>query len=692
MKNRYFTLLLLCFSAAATAQCYQPIDLTDRMDEADAAVIGRVVRSEAFYNAFGEIYTMHTLAIDARADTEPLTLPVDTLKFFTMGGQINDEQLVVYPSLRGISDADGLFLLSRYKGDRVVSDEGILYRPTAVHESYMNFDVTTGNFTDGGNVVGNLEAVNELVRNHIGRPLVALTDRDFAARPVGGRSMMPVVNNISPRFVSAGVGDEITITGSGFGANRGSVFFDSPDDGTGGAFTGTNPADIISWSNTSIRVQVVSEAGGGRVIVRTADGQQVTSPVAIDVNFAVTNLSLNDGQVVTPLLIDDEADGNGGYIFTVSNTNANGGRSLAGDAPALAALTRAVTTWQQDGDYSIYLQGTTSLQQPSRDDGVNIVSYDSDAYDFDVELGSGTVGIAFSYFSACGASEFEVSGIDVLFRRPGNPNGIGGSVNYDFGPGLSGSGTDFESVALHELGHTLQLKHVADPNEVMSFRITNGATQRDISPDTESGANFVFELAAEYEPPVINCGGDFGEERQYQTFSAVNGAALPVTWSGFTATPVGKVVELDWSVAASANNAYFTVERSLDGARFQTLAEVPAVQHAASYASVDEEPGAGVSFYRIAQTDFDGTRSYSEVRRVAFAEAAGISVYPNPVVNELTVAGSAGELTVYDAAGRRVMRQPAATAGRTRVDVSALPTGQYLVRTADGQTTRFVRR
>ena len=90
-------------------------------------------------------------------------------------------------------------------------------------------------------------------------------------------------------------------------------------------------------------------------------------------------------------------------------------------------------------------------QQPGRD-GENLFSFDNDLYDLDVRRGSSVLGVMFSYYSRCN-SEWELMEMDMILRRDGNPNGFGGSVNWEYGPSSpSGGEADFESVVLHELG------------------------------------------------------------------------------------------------------------------------------------------------------------------------------------------------------------------------------------------------
>jgi hypothetical protein len=697
LKQFYITLLFCLSSVFVNAQCYEPISLENRIEAATIATVGRVVSSEPFYNNFGEIYTKHVLSVDRIVAANGVNNLSSEIEFFTIGGVINEEQLIVSPSPRDLNNADGLFLFTEYTGNRVTSDTR-MFRLTAVQQSYMAYEAETGNFADGSVVIGKIEDVEEIVEDIFGTGFTAVSERGFNAQPIAAGRMMPSVSSISPLAVSAGVGDIITVNGSGFGGTPGNFFFDNPDDGPGGSYASVSSQDIISWSNVQIRVRVISRAGGGSIAIQTSAGQQVISNQQLDIDFAVTNLTLSNGDVVTPRLVDDEADGSGGYSFLVSNSSANNGRSLADDGPGFAALTRAVTTWQMEGDYNFRLQGTTAIQQPSQADDVNIISYGSAAYDFDDELGNGTVGVAFTYYSACGSSEFELVGADVMFRRPGNPNGRGGSVNYNFGPGAGGGGdTDFESVVLHEIGHTHLLKHVADASEVMSYRITAGQSQRVLSVDAGAGADVVANLALAYNPPIVNCGGDFNQVRNYVTFSASN-SAFPVSWAEFVAVSRDKTVDLQWRTASESENDFFTVERSTDGESFRPIAEVPAhnLIVGAMYEALDESPLPGVSYYRIAQTDFSGGQSFSDIRKVSRSTGGELVLYPNPVEGVLTITDTGTVVgtryTIYDGLGRQVRTtQMADASGRATIDLHELAPGQYVLRSESGKTKRFIR-
>lgn len=111
---------------------------------------------------------------------------------------------------------------------------------------------------------------------------------------------------------------------------------------------------------------------------------------------------------------------------------------------------------------------------------------------------------------------------------------------------------------------------------------------------------------------------------------------------------VGNVC-LSWSTASEKNNDYFTVERSSDAVEFSEVARITGAgttYGAKEYTTVDERPLKGLSYYRLKQTDFDKTFTYSPI--IAIATDFEINVQ-NPTHSfdiPLTIKGNKGE--VYD--------------------------------------------
>ena len=94
-------------------------------------------------------------------------------------------------------------------------------------------------------------------------------------------------------------------------------------------------------------------------------------------------------------------------------------------------------------------------------------------------------------------------------------------------------------------------------------------------------------------------------------------------------------VEISWKTPTESNNDYFTVERASDIEHFEQLTTVPGKgtsQTVSSYSVIDPNPIHGVSYYRVKQTDYDGTVSHSNIQRITYdgPAFAFLNVYPSP--------------------------------------------------------------
>ena len=110
---------------------------------------------------------------------------------------------------------------------------------------------------------------------------------------------------------------------------------------------------------------------------------------------------------------------------------------------------------------------------------------------------------------------------------------------------------------------------------------------------------------------------------------------LPIELLSFNATLNEGNALLDWSTASETNNAFFTVEKTIDGVNYEKLAIVDGSgtstqQH--HYATCDKHPFIGISYYRLKQTDFNGLSKYFSPVEVEFTGdgSFAVSVYPVP--------------------------------------------------------------
>jgi Secretion system C-terminal sorting domain len=170
---------------------------------------------------------------------------------------------------------------------------------------------------------------------------------------------------------------------------------------------------------------------------------------------------------------------------------------------------------------------------------------------------------------------------------------------------------------------------------------------------------------------------------------SVNSVAtpLPLTWISFTASVVSGRAKLDWETAAEINNGYFTVQRSKDGATWENIQKVVGSgtsNTVSSYTAYDPDPYAGVSYYRLLQTDLDGKESYSLVVSINMGNVlSAITIYPNPATDNVTIIFATVEryeVTLLNSNGQ-MMKSPILNTGSSLVlNVSNMTAGIYFIR------------
>lgn len=119
---------------------------------------------------------------------------------------------------------------------------------------------------------------------------------------------------------------------------------------------------------------------------------------------------------------------------------------------------------------------------------------------------------------------------------------------------------------------------------------------------------------------------------------------LPITLLHFDATHLeGSNVLLEWATASEQDNDHFTVERSVDLEHWEAVGTLAGAQNSSTvthYELLDRNAIKGQSYYRLKQTDLDGTFTYSQVRPIYISVGKpGHSVYPNPASNHITISG-----------------------------------------------------
>lgn len=124
-----------------------------------------------------------------------------------------------------------------------------------------------------------------------------------------------------------------------------------------------------------------------------------------------------------------------------------------------------------------------------------------------------------------------------------------------------------------------------------------------------------------------------GTEYHYIAFNGTT--ALPVELISFHAEAINDAVYIKWATASEINNEYFSVEKSGNAETYEEFYRVKGQGNSSvvsEYSAIDYVPYS-VSYYRLKQTDYDGTEKYSKVISVKMnrdEEIFQISILPNP--------------------------------------------------------------
>lgn len=197
------------------------------------------------------------------------------------------------------------------------------------------------------------------------------------------------------------------------------------------------------------------------------------------------------------------------------------------------------------------------------------------------------------------------------------------------------------------------------------------------------GCNGMFRVCgdAEHEGVIegiiylcMECDGEYEDDGQGTFVLACN--PFPVVFADFNGQRTKSGVKLNWVTASETNSQEFRVERAVRSVAgqcslgvcsnevvFSQIGTVPAAGQSSTnkkYTYTDENPGAGVNFYRLKMVDRDGHYDYSYVIQVMDTEMKeNLQVYPNPnndilYIRVITRAADENELNIYDIRGRKV--------------------------------------
>jgi hypothetical protein len=142
----------------------------------------------------------------------------------------------------------------------------------------------------------------------------------------------------------------------------------------------------------------------------------------------------------------------------------------------------------------------------------------------------------------------------------------------------------------------------------------------------------------------------------------LEGGSMPVELVLFNVECKDSKTKIVWATASETNNDYFTIEKSADATQFENLATITGAGNSNSYISysyTDDNPYSGITYYRIKQTDFDGTSTSSAIINSSCKNsedqiALNLSFANGEVYMTVSHLIDDYSLSIFDAAGKLV--------------------------------------
>ena len=190
------------------------VSFSNKVQQSTLIVEAKVIQKQASWNdANTRIYTANEIEIYKVFKGQ---LPSGNYQIITQGGIVSSDKHEVRPSLQlSVGDIGVYFLESSSANLSAVN--GIKLSPIAEQQGFYKYDEISGKAIspfDYNQLVNQLHTAIQAQTNQVFTQNIPYT---FETLQFPESGLVPVITNISPNTLNAGVGDTLTITGTGFG-------------------------------------------------------------------------------------------------------------------------------------------------------------------------------------------------------------------------------------------------------------------------------------------------------------------------------------------------------------------------------------------------------------------------------------------------------------------------------------------
>ena len=497
-----FTLITLAFFTSFLSVSAQvslrEISLKEQVENSSLVVEGKVVAQRTFWDADHRlIYTANTVEVSKVFKGDAL----ETIEVLTQGGIVGLEAILVSHALKLGKGSLGVFTL--YDSNvNIGSDNKTQFKQFKTYSVIQGFykydlqsDLTTNTFRHRKGITSSF--YNDIVK---------ITKKDYKQissfdvkkqqrKQTQKNSLLPPASiTFTPTTITAGTKSVLTINGTGFGATQGKVGFRDADDG-GASFFDAFDSHVITWTDTQITVEVpvintsdvsiAGTAGTGTIRVTDSGGSSATSSATLTISYAEQNLPADlmggaGNQAFQTQHYGDNnslADGfSGGYTWEMFTDFFDDSEHPG----AKDSFMNAFESWRCETKINWEVSASATATDDIGTDE-NVIRFDNTT-----ELEAGVLGTCYSGYSGrlcSGEVIWFVINLDIVFDSEASWYFGASGETFDAGE------FDFETVALHELGHGHQLGHVINTSNVMHYAIPSNTANTALDANSIAGAN-----------------------------------------------------------------------------------------------------------------------------------------------------------------------------------------------------------
>ncbi len=215
-----------------------------------------------------------------------------------------------------------------------------------------------------------------------------------------------------------------------------------------------------------------------------------------------------------------------------------------------------------------------------------------------------------------------------------------------------------------------------------------------------TGKEFIIPFLQTTDTGTYICktifGGGCATRISVKLLTAGNCSPLPLSLLSFTGIKQSNYNQLLWKTANEVNTKQFVLERSTDGRSFNSFATVAAKGNGNGIYSYDDNvQWNGKIYYRLKMIDNDGKFTYSNIIVLSNQNNTTVTVYPNPVIDKVTLKFTDNKLfnttaKLIDMSGRLVSTIFIKNNFEI-IEMGKLPSGIYMLQLADGTVQKIVK-